>query len=92
MRFRRFAVLVVAVFTTGLLASASAAEAQTLGLTTGFFGDPVLTTDNAATRAVWIPRAVAEGAGIVRVNVVWSQVAPVNVLRGSLQPTPPARI
>jgi hypothetical protein len=75
MRLCRLAVL-AALLITGLLAGVSASEAQALGLTTGFFGDPALTTDNAATRAVWIPRAVAEGAGIVRVNVFWSQVAP----------------
>jgi hypothetical protein len=61
---------------SGLLGQAGVAEAQTLGLTTGFFSDPVLTSDNAATRAAWIPRAVDEGAGIVRVDVYWSQVAP----------------
>ena len=82
MRFRRLAVLVVAVFAIGLLAGAGAAEAQALGLTTGFFSDPVLTADNAATRALWIPRAVAEGAGMVRVDVYWSQVAPLSRPQG----------
>jgi len=37
----------------------------------------VLTTASSATRAVWLPRAVAEGAGMVRVDVSWAQVAPV---------------
>ena len=45
-------------------------------LTVGFSADPVLTQDSAATRAVWIRRAVDERAGIVRVNVIWSEVAP----------------
>ncbi len=44
-------------------------------LTLGFSGDPVL-TGGPPTDAVWIPRAVAEGAQIVRVNVAWSAVAP----------------
>jgi hypothetical protein len=59
-----------------VLAGASAAGAQALGLTTGFSADPALTGNAPAASEVWIPRAVAEGAGIVRVNVVWSQVAP----------------
>lgn len=68
--------------TIGLFAGASASEAQALGLTTGFFADPALTNGSALARTVWIPRAVAEGAGIVRVDVVWSRVAPL---------TPPPR-
>jgi len=66
----------VALLVGFLLGVPSASESRTPGLTTGFTGDPVLTGDSAATRAVWIPRAVAEGAGIVRIGVTWSQVAP----------------
>jgi len=46
------------------------------GLTLGFSSDPALTAGSASSRAVWIDRAVSAGAGIVRVNVVWAQVAP----------------
>lgn len=59
-----------------LLAGVGGAQAQALGLTLGFSADPVLTSDGAATAAIWTPRAVSEGAGMVRVNVLWSQVAP----------------
>lgn len=60
-----------------MLAAAVPASAQaTRGLTLGFSGDSLLTSASAATRATWIPRAVGLGAGIVRVNLVWSQVAP----------------
>lgn len=44
-------------------------------LALGFSSDPVL-TQGPPGDAVWIHRAVAEGAQMVRVNVVWSQVAP----------------
>lgn len=60
-------------------ATRSQAQAKPLpqphSLTVGFSGDPAL-TDGPPTDAEWIPRAVAEGAQVVRVNVVWSQVAP----------------
>jgi hypothetical protein len=69
---RRLAVLGVL-----LLAAATAPQAHALmQLTTGFSQDPLLTGDSAATRATWIPRAVAEGAGMVRIDLPWSQVAP----------------
>jgi hypothetical protein len=71
-RFRRLAVLA-----SLLLAGASAPDAHARrALTTGFSADPVLTSGSAATRTPWIRRAAAEGAGIVRVNLSWSQVAP----------------
>jgi hypothetical protein len=76
MRSRRSAALVAVLLTGVLLAGVSPSSAKALGLTTGFFGDPVLAGGTAATRAVWIPRAVAVGAEMVRVNVFWSQVAP----------------
>jgi len=65
-------VLVAALLVSGATASAAAA----LGLVTGFNSDPVLTNDGAASRAIWIPRAVAQGAGLIRVNVNWSAIAP----------------
>jgi hypothetical protein len=71
-RFARLAVVA-----SLLLAGASAPEAHALpALTTGFSADPVLTGGGAAERALWIRRAAAVGAGIVRVNITWSQVAP----------------
>jgi hypothetical protein len=69
----RFAVPAVI---AGLLAAPSPSQARILPLTTGFFSDPVLVGGSASARAVWIARAVEEGAGIVRVTVPWSQVAP----------------
>ncbi|MGZ4250939.1 MAG: hypothetical protein ACXVUE_21865, partial [Solirubrobacteraceae bacterium] len=42
-----------------------------------------------AADATWIPRAVAEGAGIVRVNVIWSRVAP-RIRPGSFDPADPS--
>ena len=72
MRIRTLVVLGVLV-----LMGLSAGAAQALpGLTTGFFSDPVLTTESAATRAIWLPRAVNEGAGMVRININWAAVAP----------------
>jgi hypothetical protein len=60
-----------------LLACALASTAQaTRGLTTGFAIDPALTDGSATANNVWIPRAVAEGAGMVRVNLYWDSVAP----------------
>lgn len=43
-------------------------------LTLGFSGDGVLT--DPATASIWADQAVAEGAGIVRVDIKWSEVAP----------------
>lgn len=44
------------------------------GLTLGFNPDPVLLDSSAS--AFWINQARSEGAGIIRLNVDWSQVAP----------------
>ena len=64
-------------FVAALLAcGAIAPAALAFGLVTGFNSDPVLTNDGAASRAIWIPRAVSAGAGLIRVNVTWSAVAP----------------
>ena len=42
----------------------------------GFNGDPVLVSGTSASTAPWLSRAVSEGANMVRVNVLWQQVAP----------------
>ena len=55
---------------------APAGEARALGLTLGFSADPALTAGTPTATAVWIPRAVQAGATIVRVNLIWSQIAP----------------
>jgi hypothetical protein len=55
---------------------AGAAQAHLLGLSLGFSADPLLTGPDAGATSTWIPRAVAENAQIVRVNVTWSGVAP----------------
>jgi hypothetical protein len=62
-----------ALLVTGL-GAAPAAQALP-GLTIGFGGDPALVSSGAAT-VPWLTRAVNEGAGMVRVNVLWQQVAP----------------
>ncbi|MDA8067319.1 MAG: hypothetical protein M0T77_01705, partial [Actinomycetota bacterium] len=47
-------------------------------LTLGFSGgaDPVLASGNPATQAFWVPRAHAEHAQMVRLDVSWAGVAP----------------
>jgi hypothetical protein len=85
MRLRLLALLTAVL----VVAGAGTADARPRGLTIGFYGDPVLTGDTAATRAEWIPRAVAEGAGMVRVNIDWSQVAPTTRPAG-FSPTDPS--
>lgn len=59
-----------------LCIAAGPADAGAQGLITGFSADPALTGGTPSAAAVWIPRAAAEGASIVRVNLVWSKVAP----------------
>ncbi|HEY1515330.1 MAG TPA: hypothetical protein VGF91_02850 [Solirubrobacteraceae bacterium] len=71
MRLRPLVIVVALLFL-----GATARDARALGLTIGFSADPALTANSPAADALWIPRAVAEGAGIVRVNAVWSQIAP----------------
>ena len=73
MTFRRFAV--AAFLLLALCVAPSVAQAKR-GLTTGFALDPALTDGSATANNVWIPRAVAAGAGMVRVGILWSQVAP----------------
>jgi hypothetical protein len=65
-----------------VLALSAPAARATNGLQLGFSADPVLTQGAAASQAVWIGRAIAEGAGLVRVNVVWSSVSPPQRPRG----------
>jgi len=72
-----------------LVSGANAARARAQGLTLGFSADPALTGTAPAADATWIPRAVAEGAGIVRVNVIWSRVAP-RVRLASFDPADPS--
>ena len=60
-----------------LLAGALASTAQAApGLTLGFSSDPMLVSGSSATRATWINRAASEGAGLVAVDIAWSNVAP----------------
>jgi hypothetical protein len=68
-RVGRLTILVLALLGAALAPAASAAT----GLTLGFNPDPVLT---GPASGFWINQARAEGAGIVRVNVAWSNVAP----------------
>ena len=79
--------LVIAAALLALGAHAPAAHAS--GLTIGFSADPALTSQDPASGTVWIPRAVAEGASIVRVNLTWSKVAPV-VRPPSFDPSDPS--
>jgi hypothetical protein len=59
-----------------VLLTACSSSGRAVGFTTGFSADPVLTAISPPLRATWIQRAVGEGAGIVRVNINWSEVAP----------------
>jgi hypothetical protein len=69
----RLTALVVALVATAVWPASAAAG----GLTTGFNPDPVLTGPSAWANPFWIDRARADGARLVRVNVFWSEVAPV---------------
>ena len=83
----RLRLLVVLVVLLGL--GATAGEARALGLTLGFSSDPALTGSTPAATGLWIPRAVQEGATMVRVNVTWSEVAPID-RPSSFNPADPA--
>ena len=83
----RLRLLVVLVVLLGL--GAPAGEARALGLTLGFSSDPALTGSTPAATGLWIPRAVQEGATMVRVNVTWSEVAPID-RPSSFNPADPA--
>lgn len=73
MGLRKLVIFLLALLVAGPAPAANAAG----GLTTGFNADPQLTDPSVSSRSSWIDGAVAEGAGIVRVNVDWSGVAPV---------------
>jgi hypothetical protein len=60
-----------------LLANLVSGADATPSLTIGFSADPALVAGTSSTRAPWITRALEVGAGIVRMNVNWAQVAPV---------------
>jgi hypothetical protein len=49
-------------------------------LTLGFSGgaDVALASGDAATQATWVPKAHADGAQVVRLDVAWGTVAPVD--------------
>ena len=84
----RLRLLVIAVVLLGL--GAGARDARALGLTLGFSADPALTGATPAATDTWIPRAVAEGAQIVRVNLTWSEVAPLDLPPSSFDTADPA--
>jgi hypothetical protein len=54
---------------------APGAGASPPSLTVGF-GDSLFSAEEVATRESWLGRAAATGASIVRVNVLWSTIAP----------------
>jgi hypothetical protein len=51
-------------------------SAHALGFTTGFTDDEVLLSPAPAVRAEWLDRVVGEHAGVVRLDLIWSDVAP----------------
>jgi hypothetical protein len=53
-----------------------AAQALPSRLTLGFSSDPHLTAGTSASRAPWIAKAVSDDADLVRVNLIWSAIAP----------------
>jgi hypothetical protein len=61
--------------TVAFLVPPSQAAAGSPPLTAGF-ADQLFGSPNAQVRSTWLDRAVGAGAGIVRVGVSWSQVAP----------------
>lgn len=58
-----------------MLGVPGAATAKTGSLTTGF-ADGLLQSSDPGVRSLWLDRAVRASAGIVRLNVLWSDVAP----------------
>src|SRR5512139_1716149 len=61
----------------GLLALLpGAAPAQSQGLVTGFAGLEKYQSSNPAERAAWLDRTVEAGAGMVRLSIIWKDVAP----------------
>ena len=80
-------VLAVAMLGAGFLAAPGATALN--GLTTGFSGDDLLNGGPLARNATWLDRAASEGAGMVRVSIVWWSVAPLHRPSG-FQPSDPA--
>jgi hypothetical protein len=66
-------IALVAMLVSFGLATGHASAAR--GLTLGFSSDPNLTS-GVASDAIWIDRAARAGGQIVRVNIVWANVAP----------------
>ena len=62
--------------TAAALAAAPSASAAPRPMQVGFY-DPVFESADPLERGLWLDRARAAGAGIVRLNLWWSQVAPV---------------
>ncbi|MGE5858041.1 MAG: hypothetical protein ACM31K_06135, partial [Solirubrobacterales bacterium] len=60
----------------GLLALAGPAPARSQGLVTGFAGIEKYQSSNPAERAVWLDRTVQAEAGMVRLSIVWKDIAP----------------
>jgi hypothetical protein len=75
--------------TVALYVAATPTRASAQGLTVGFSADPALTGGAPAAATTWIPRAVTEGASIVRVNLIWSEVAP-TIRPASFSPADPS--
>jgi hypothetical protein len=73
---RRLAAAALTALVALIVAVLAPAARAASGLTTGFNPDPVLTSPSAWANPFWINQAKTEGAGIVRVNLLWSTVAP----------------
>jgi hypothetical protein len=61
------------------------------GLTLGFSADSSLAGASASSDTRWATRAVDEGARVVRVNVIWSEVAPAKRPLGFAADNPASR-
>lgn len=69
-----------------LLGAGPASAAAPLAL--GFSSDSLLVGGTSASRGPWISRAVSDGAGVVRVNVPWSVIAPSRPLETTIPNSP----
>lgn len=91
-RSYRLASLAATLLAAALLLAGPASGARaTPGLTVGFSLDPALTAGTSATRAPWITRALGVGAGMVRMDVDWAEVAPARRPRGFRASNPASR-
>src|SRR5256885_2250383 len=85
----RVRLLCAACLLIGACTQVSSARAA-MRLTTGFDNEePVFTRGTVASRDAWIGRAVNEGAGIVQLEVTWSDIAPA-VRPAGFNPTDPS--